>query len=201
MTDIYLIRHGETEWNRLGKTQGASDIPLNDAGRLQAHATGRALARGAWDAVYTSPSVRASETASIICSHGGCSGGRIIPDERLMERSYGSAEGLTIPERTARFGHKNAVPDAEPWETVKARGIACIEEIAETHPQGHVLAVGHGGLITSVLVVITDGEYTHRSGPLKNAGVSRISYDPDDGWRLVWYNRDASDLVEPMIMR
>lgn len=118
-----------------------------------------------------------------------------------MERSYGSAEGLTKPERTERFGHKNAVPDAEPWEAVKARGIAFIEEVAETHPTGRVLAVGHGGLITSVLVVITDGEYTPGSGPLKNAGVTRISCTPGDGWRLVWYNRDASDLVEPMFTR
>jgi len=52
---LYLVRHGETDWNRARRIQGSTDIPLNDTGRGQAAATGRLLARRDWDAIYSSP--------------------------------------------------------------------------------------------------------------------------------------------------
>ena len=54
MTTICLVRHGETDWNRLGKYQGREDVPLNDTGRDQARVTGRFLSRSAWDAIVSS---------------------------------------------------------------------------------------------------------------------------------------------------
>ena len=65
MSYVYLVRHGETDWNRTHRIQGSSDIPLNDTGRAQAARTAALLARRQWDAIYSSPLSRAFETATI----------------------------------------------------------------------------------------------------------------------------------------
>ncbi|MDS8744534.1 histidine phosphatase family protein, partial [Streptococcus pneumoniae] len=66
MTTICLIRHGETEWNKIGRIQGTTDVPLNEKGKLQAQACGSHLMNKAWDVIVTSPLKRAKETAAII---------------------------------------------------------------------------------------------------------------------------------------
>ena len=66
MTELYLVRHGETDWNRQRRIQGLTDIPLNETGRRQARDTGMLLRRRRWDGVFSSPLSRAVETASII---------------------------------------------------------------------------------------------------------------------------------------
>lgn len=196
MTQIYLVRHGETEWNRLGKTQGGSDIPLNEAGRGQAAATGEALARVQWDRVYASPLERAMETATIIGSFCGFHADAIIPDPRLKERHYGDAEGLTIAERKARFVDNSSIPGAETWQEVRTRGGEAIRAIVRAHSVQRILVVAHGGLIKSILAVVTEGVYSHKTGPLKNAGVTAITATDGGGWRVDWYNKDATELTE-----
>ena len=92
MASIYLVRHGETEWNRLGRAQGRTDIPINDEGRRQAALLGQRLADTPFAAAYASDSVRASETATIILQ------GRPVPlhaTPELREVSLGRWEGLT----------------------------------------------------------------------------------------------------------
>ena len=64
MTLLYLVRHGETDWNRTHRIQGSTDIPLNDTGRAQARRAGRLLAKRSWDGIYSSPLSRAFETAA-----------------------------------------------------------------------------------------------------------------------------------------
>ena len=85
MTMLYLVRHGETDWNRAHKIQGSTDIPLNDLGREQAATSGRLLARRQWDAVYASPLSRAFETASIIARETGLQEPIAVPE--LVERN------------------------------------------------------------------------------------------------------------------
>jgi uncharacterized phosphatase len=206
MTEIYLIRHGETEWNRLGRTQGGSDIPLNEQGRQQALETARALERIAMKklspldlplgGVYSSPLQRAWETAEIICDRLGVETQSIVGEPRVVERHYGSAEGLLIAERKALFGDRNAIPDAEPWESVTRRGIAVMEHIRMNHRNQRVLVVAHGGLINSVLSKLTDGEYTHKMGPLKNAGVTVLAVDETAEWRVLHHNLDGPELEQ-----
>ena len=88
---LYMIRHGETDWNKVRKLQGKSDTMLNEFGRHLAHETASALKEVPFDIAYTSPLARAKETASIIL------GGRDIPiidEPRLMEIGFGEYEGL-----------------------------------------------------------------------------------------------------------
>lgn len=88
---LYIIRHGETDWNKSRKLQGQSDVPLNEFGRHLARETAPALTEISFDIAYTSPLIRAKETASIILE------GRTVPivdEPRLMEIKFGEYEGL-----------------------------------------------------------------------------------------------------------
>lgn len=91
--ELYLIRHGETDWNAAKKVQGQRDIPLNENGRRAAALTGDALRDTEFDRIYTSPLSRARETAELIRA------GRSIPvftDERLREIDFGPYEGCVV---------------------------------------------------------------------------------------------------------
>lgn len=92
---LYLVRHGETEWNQRGLFQGTTDIPLNQSGRDQAAAAALALRDIPFDAAFCSPLSRARETARIIM---GGRGVPVTPDERLREISFGAGEGRSVPE-------------------------------------------------------------------------------------------------------
>ena len=101
---LYIIRHGETEWNVLRRFQGRSDIPLNDEGRRLARITAEAPSEVPFARIYTSPLKRAYETAMII------KGERDIPvieEPRIIEIGFGDYEGLCCGKE-----HYN-IPDPE----------------------------------------------------------------------------------------
>ncbi|MDM4763149.1 histidine phosphatase family protein [Galbitalea sp. SE-J8] len=152
MSHLYLVRHGETDWNRERRVQGSTDIPLNEMGRVQAIATGRLLATRRWDAIYASPLSRALETARIIARECGLGEPVVVP--AIIERSYGEAEGMDHDSIDARFPGNTPVPGREHWRDVSARVVPALVEIAERHPGGEVLVVSHGGAIRSVLRVV-----------------------------------------------
>ena len=146
---LYLVRHGETDWNLQRRIQGSTDVPLNDTGRAQAKRTGELLANRRWDAVVASPLSRAFDTASIIAAEVGLPAP--TTDPRLVERTYGDAEGLEISEVDRRYPGETHVPGREGREDVAARGLEALIDIAEAHPDEDVIVVTHGGLIRSVL--------------------------------------------------
>lgn len=88
---LYIIRHGETDWNKQKKLQGQCDIPLNDFGRELAQITADALIGEHWDIIYSSPLCRALETAQILRGNRDI---EIVTDERLKEISFGEDEGV-----------------------------------------------------------------------------------------------------------
>ena len=93
MKRLYIVRHGETQWNKLRKVQGQSDIPLNEYGIHLAEQTAQGLTDTSFDLAYTSPLKRAKETAEIILA------GRDVPlieDERIKEMGFGAYEGICI---------------------------------------------------------------------------------------------------------
>ncbi|TPX05042.1 histidine phosphatase family protein, partial [Schumannella luteola] len=115
---LAFVRHGQTDWNREGRLQGSSDIPLNDTGREQALAAERMLAEWTWDAVVSSPLARARETARIVADGLGLPLGPAYPE--LVERDYGPLEGLPDTEVIARWPDRR-YPGAEPLDAVVDR--------------------------------------------------------------------------------
>ena len=122
---LYLIRHGETDWNKEFKIQGSSDIELNEYGRELAFITREGLRHIPFDIAYTSPLKRAKETAEIIL------GGRNIPlyeDKRVQEACFGSFEGATLKELRERQDPFLKFFDA-PEEFKKIEGCETHEEV------------------------------------------------------------------------
>ena len=174
MTPIYLVRHGETDWNLAHRIQGSTDIELNDTGREQAATTGRLLARRSWDAIVTSPLSRARETAQIIAAEVGLGEPVLLP--AIVERRYGEAEGLDYREIDERFPGDTEVPGRESREAVADRVLPAIVALAEQYPGQAVIVVSHGGVIRSVLTAIAPDDYRSRDGRIRNGSIHSFSH-------------------------
>ena len=157
-TELYLIRHGETDWNRQNLYQGTTDVPLNDAGREQAEALAARLCGVAFDAAYTSPLQRAAETARVVLRDTSVPLMRV---RELAELSYGAWQGRAQdaggddPElerqwREAPWTVK--FPGGESLEEVRQRGAAALGAILAAHHGGTVLVSGHGHLNRVLLI-------------------------------------------------
>jgi len=172
MTFLYLVRHGETDWNLERRIQGSTDIPLNDTGRAQAATTGRLLAGRTWDAVVSSPLSRAFETASIIAAQIGAQAPTTL--DTIVERHYGDAEGLDYDQIAAKFPNDAPVPGRETHEEVADRVVPALIELAEQHPGKSLVVVSHGGVIRSVLNAVeasSTGNPGRGFGSIRNGSV------------------------------
>ncbi len=177
MLELWLIRHGETDWNREGRVQGRSDNALNDRGRAQARALGARLAVTAFDRVYASDLSRAVETARLVFP------GRAHElDARLREVAGGVLEGKTAAEmsegelrvRELRgAGRMDVRPEGgESYQDVLVR---VRDWLGELPGQGRVACVTHGGVIHTVLKVAFGQVEDWAGGPtiaIANASVS-----------------------------
>jgi len=179
---LYLVRHGETDWNLQRRIQGSTDIPLNDTGRAQARETGRLLARRSWDAIYASPLVRAFETANIIAAEVGLPTPTAVPE--LVERNYGAVEGMTGDEIEASYPNNADVPGREERDAVVERVLPALLEIANRHPGQSVLVVGHGGVIRSILGAV-DPHGTH--GMISNGSIHSLKHE-DGTFELIAFD-------------
>lgn len=141
--EIALVRHGQTDYNRDRRLQGTSDIPLNATGIEQAQTAARLLADEHWDAVVSSPMLRAAVTADIIARHLGLDVIGRYPS--LGERGYGEAEGLTKEQANERFGKQ--WPGKESFEHLQRRAVEAIDAVAAEHPVGALVIVTHGTFI------------------------------------------------------
>ncbi|MGO2051358.1 histidine phosphatase family protein [Glutamicibacter sp. 287] len=148
-TEIVFVRHGETEWNRAGRLQGRSDLPMNDNGRRQAQQAGMELAAtGAWDAVVSSPLFRARQSAQLIADLLAVPRVQEFPE--LMERDYGDAEGTVVAGLSEENIHR-LMDLGESEEHLVERAINVLFKISVQHPGQRVAVVSHGSLIRSVL--------------------------------------------------
>jgi probable phosphoglycerate mutase len=188
MTSLYLVRHGETDWNAQRRIQGSTDIPLNEMGRGQAETTGRLLARRDWDGIYSSPLSRALETATIISGEVGL--GRPDTIDAIAERNYGDAEGLNWEQVEERFPGDTPVPGRESHPEVAARVIPALIELATSRPSAALIVVTHGGVIRSVLNAV-DPDVSH--GSITNGSIH--SFELVDGsLELVAFNDPIDEL-------
>ena len=142
--EVWLVRHGETEWSRLGRHTGRTDVPLTEVGRTQAVAVGRRLADHAFALVLSSPLARALETAR----RAGFAEVVETTDD-LLEWDYGADEGRTTPEiRVERPGWSIWGEGPEDGETIYHVGTRVDRVIALARGQtGDVLVFAHGHVL------------------------------------------------------
>ena len=175
-TLLYLVRHGETDWNRARRVQGATDIPLNDTGRSQARDAADLLVRRSFDAVVASPLSRAYETGSIIAERLGLDAPSTLDD--LRERSYGEAEGLTNDEIAARWPD-DVVPGRESRKALLARITEALGEIAIRFDSGSVVVATHGAVIRCIVNAVAPGTADSWTTPIRNGSIHSFRWDPE----------------------
>lgn len=165
MTTICFIRHGVTAWNKEGRAQGSTDVPLDEEGIAMAERVAERLVTEEWDVIYTSPLIRAKFTAEIIASKQPHL--QLIEDTRLGEIGGGLIEGTTEEERIEKWGvnWRNLDMGFEHPDAIIARGEAFIKEVKQAYPEKRVLVVSHGGLISRVVHhLLPNNDYSHDIG-------------------------------------
>lgn len=185
MTDICLVRHGQTDWNFQGFIQGREDIPLNDVGRLQAQQSAALLQEEKWDVIVSSPLIRAYETAKIIADATGIKTVHI--DERFVERNFGDISGKPASILRDIMEMKvESVNGMETNEEIMERCFSALNDVAKLYEGKRVIIVAHSHAIKAMLHTICPDEITFRT-PLQNACVSYISYH-NKLWEIEKYN-------------
>ncbi|HEY1957026.1 MAG TPA: histidine phosphatase family protein [Polyangiaceae bacterium] len=150
MLELWMVRHGQTDFSRENRFCGSIDPPLSDVGRRMADALGEVHGKDPWEAIYCSPSTRARQTVAPLAARA-----KIEPvlDEGLREISYGDWEGMKHEEAKAKFPDvyaywaqdtaSRATPGGETAFMVASRAAPVIERIRREHPSGRVLVVSH----------------------------------------------------------
>ena len=162
MTRIYLIRHGETEWNREHKLQGHSNVILSPEGIHQAQLFAKHAPFHSVDAIYSSDLSRAFKTAKILSHKFGLP---VIEERGLRETNFGEWEGRRLSELLAEvpafekfFTRPDKVhpPNGETFLECQARAITALEEIIAEHDNQNVIIVSHGAVIRLILCAALD---------------------------------------------
>ncbi|SQD90600.1 histidine phosphatase family protein [Bordetella pertussis] len=158
MTEIWFIRHGETDWNRQRRLQGWQDIPLNESGREQARLLAERLRDTASEhpfaALYSSDLKRAHDTAASLSAALQL---RVRTEPGIRERGFGALEGLEMenleqqaPQAAQAWRSRDPLRALEGGETLgqfQARIIATVDDLAARHAGERILAVTHGGAL------------------------------------------------------
>lgn len=156
MVTVFLLRHGETAWNKLGRVMGRTQVPLGADGVQQIQKIAPLVATLELDAIYTSPLRRAVQTAKVVAAETKLP---ICKSEGLNEIAYGEWAGryfedLIDDELYRRFiksPAKTILPGGETISDVQRRGLEVIEEAAQKIPGGRFLFVSHGDVIRAIL--------------------------------------------------
>lgn len=195
-TTIFLTRHGETEWNALGRFQGCQDTILSEEGILQAKYL-KTRFNGKFDYIYTSPLKRAVQTAEIITE--GCNTIPLV-EANLREINFGEWEGLTIkeiednyPEKFVEWKNDELIAPmcGGDLSVLKAsiRAKRAILEIAKKHQGSKIIIVAHGGIIKAGLIGIFDWKMTmYHKVLLGNTSICKIIFDENLYPKIVTLN-------------
>jgi probable phosphoglycerate mutase len=196
--DILLIRHGETDWNRIRRMQGHIDIPLNDVGRRQAQALAAALADERPQAIYTSDLQRARDTAQPTADMLDLP---VTLDPGLRERCFGAFEGLMYEEIGARYPQAFAGMQARdphvqfPAGERKAetltdfywRAVGAVARIARRHEGSKLAIVTHGGVLDCLYREATGKAIdAERDFSIVNAAINRLRWQGGRFTLLAW---------------
>lgn len=154
VTTVYLTRHGQTEWNSIGRMMGWTDEDMNETGFAQAERLAARMAKMQLDAIYVSPLKRAITTGTIV---GKSHGIAPRPAEGLIEINYGIWEGLTRTDVKNKWPELQqqlhddpselAIPGGETFKQLAIRVVGAFDEIVEAEEGKHVLMVSHQGIL------------------------------------------------------
>ncbi|KUO73659.1 MAG: hypothetical protein APF77_22840 [Clostridia bacterium BRH_c25] len=184
MTRLYLVRHGETEWNKASKVQGSTDIELSTAGIIQAHQLAERLAGEDINVIYSSSLRRALKTAEIVADCRSCS---IVKSEKYHEICLGPWEGMTINEIKEKYSEHFRVyredpanfrlPGAETFLDLTERTYNAILEIVSKHIGKNILLVSHGTAIKAAIIRILGIDIVNYTKfRIDNASISVIGF-------------------------
>lgn len=165
MREVWLLRHGETDWNVQGRWQGQAPFApgLNEKGFEQAWAVAEQLSAVPFEAIYSSDIPRARQTAEAVAERQGLP---VLLDERLREVNLGAWEGMLSEDVKSRYANeleerKNdpvhaRPPQGETLAEVAERAKTALNDILKNHGDGPILIVSHG-LTLAALVCLADG--------------------------------------------
>ena len=187
---IYLIRHGETDWNVSLRLQGREDIPLNECGKRQAYVCGETMKRLKVDRIVSSPLMRAKDTAKIIGERMGID--HITIDEDITERDFGEASGITYQEKCKRYKDRE-IPGIEKKEVLRKRMIQAVLKYRTLNRD--ILMVSHGGCINALIDEVAKGTFETGKTRLKNTAVSVLEINKNS-IKVIEYNLDAKDFAK-----
>lgn len=200
MTQIILVRHGQTPWNKDKIFRGSVDIPLNDTGKEEARLLGEWLKGETIHAAYTSPLSRSRETAEAIAQHHSI---KVIDHPGLSDLVYGDWQGVPLAEVKVKYSdlyrqweiapHTIRFPGGETLEELRSRALAAAEEIVQRHPNQVVLLSAHRAVNKVIIAAIIGLDNSHfwRIGQDTTA-VNRF-HRVGDTWHIMGLN-DACHL-------
>lgn len=203
MTRLYLARHGETEWNRLSKVQGRTDIELSEKGLIQAKLLAKRLERENIDIIYSSNLKRALKTAEAIAEYKNFC---INESEKYQEICFGPWEGMTINEIKEKYSEDYrkyredpvnfVLPGAETFFDLSVRTYNAIREIVNCNIGKNILIVSHGMAIKAAIIKILGIDIkNYTKFRIDNASISVIEfYDDDFEKPVVLYLNDTCHL-------
>lgn len=201
MSEILLIRHGETDWNRVRRLQGHIDIDLNDAGRAQAQALAQALHQEKPDVIIASDLQRAFVTAKAVADLHNMD---VHKTNTLRERCYGAFEGLMYDEISQHYPEaykqwRSHDPDTRfpagerEGETMRefyVRAVKAVTTLAEQHRGRKLLLVTHGGVLDCLYRYVHDiSLWSERPCEIANAAINRLCWKDQTMSIMQWADK------------
>lgn len=187
VTDVLLIRHGQTDWNLEGRMQGHEAIELNDVGREQVRATAEALKHLTPKVIVTSPILRAVQSAEIVGAALGYPAEAILLEPGFAEFDMGEWVGSTFMELWEQKVIQNywhnptdtVFPGGESMPAIQRRAVAALNAVVAEHGGGTIVVLTHGGIVRLLLLAAMELPRSHyfRIGA-SNASVARLQLSP-----------------------
>ncbi len=184
---LYLIRHGQTDWNLNRRFQGQSDVPLNQTGARQAEQVAARLSTEKIDLIYSSDLSRAVETAEIIRRSGFQPD--LQTDTRLREVNFGDWEGLSYNEIKEKYPdslatwerdvYSSSPPNGETLEDLTKRVQSFLGDVIQKHDDQTITVVAHGGVLqVLVCLALKISPMMYWQFYISTASLSQISFYP-----------------------
>ena len=203
MTELILLRHGETDWNRELRFQGHVDVALNAIGLEQARRLAGRLAGETAHGLYASDLLRAQQTAQPVARQLGLSS---VTDAALREQCFGQVDGMKVDdiktqhplawEGWLRFHEDFCMPEGESTRQFHARVMDAVQRIVAAHGDSTLVVVTHGGVLDMIYRTARSlGLSGPRQSEIPNAGLNRVRVHEGGIEILAWADvRHLADL-------